>query len=80
MLFRLFRSANALCVSRMPAEIFDKDVFVEMSERAHECRIKRSKDTVKLKLRTPGKLVTLKLRPNEAESLIPKLKCPTREA
>ncbi len=63
----------------MPAEITDKDTFITISERASECRIKRSKDSVKLKLRTPGELYTIKLKTNEAEQLVSKLKCPTRE-
>ncbi len=63
----------------MPAEMTDKDAFITLSETAHECRVKRSKDVVKMKLRTPSRLLTLKLKPNEAEALISKLKCPVRE-
>ncbi len=63
----------------MPAEMTDRDAFITISERASECRVKRSKDVVKMKLRTPGRLLTLKLKLDEAEQLIPKLKCPVRE-
>jgi hypothetical protein len=63
----------------MPIEMLDKDEFITISERATECRVHRSKGVVKMKLRTPGKLLTLKLKPNEAEGLIPKLKCPVRD-
>ncbi len=64
---------------KMPAEITDKDAFIAISERASECRIKRSKDAVKMKLRTQSELYTIKLKTNEAEALVSKLKCPTRE-
>ncbi len=63
----------------MPVEITDQASFVTISERASECRVHRGKGEVKMKLRTPGKLLTLKLKPNEAEALIPKLKCPIRD-
>ena len=45
----------------MPIEVFDKDEFVELSEKATECRIKRNPDNVKLKLSTSRHLYTLKL-------------------
>ncbi len=63
----------------MPVELTSQDEFIMISERASECRIHRSKGLVKMKLRTPGKLLTLKLKPNEAQGLIPKLKCPVRD-
>jgi hypothetical protein len=37
------------------------------------------KDSVKLKLRTPGKLYTLKIEPLKAEEIIKKLQCEIRE-
>ena len=63
----------------MPSEIFDIDKFIEISERAEFCAIKRLKDVVKLKLRTPRKLYTLKAEPAKAEEIIKKLQCEIRE-
>jgi len=63
----------------MPSEIFDVDKFIEISERAEFCAIKRLKDVVKLKLRTPRKLYTLKAEPAKAEEIIKKLQCEIRE-
>jgi hypothetical protein len=34
----------------MPSEIFDVEKFVEMSDHAEYCSVKRLKETVKLKL------------------------------
>ena len=63
----------------MPSEIFDRDRFVEISERAEYCAVKRLKDVVKLKLRTARRLYTLKVEPVKAEELIKKLQCEIRE-
>ncbi len=63
----------------MPAEIFDSSRFVEISERAEYCAVKRLKDVVKLKLSTASRLYTLKVEPAEAEELIKKLQCEIRE-
>jgi ferritin-like protein len=63
----------------MPSEIFDVDKFIELSERAEYCAIKRSKDLVKLKLRTPRRLYTLKAEPAKAEEIIKKLQTEIRE-
>lgn len=63
----------------MPAEIFDVDKFVEAAERADYCAIKRLKRSVKLKLRTPKKLYTIKVEPTKAEEIIKKLRCEIRE-
>jgi len=63
----------------MPEEITNVDKFVEISGRAEYCNIKRLKDTVKLKLRTPKKLYTLKVAPINAEEIIKKLQCEIRE-
>jgi len=63
----------------MPAEILDQDRFVEISERAEYCAVKRLKDVVKLKLRTAKRLYTLKVEPVKAEELIKKLQCEIRE-
>ncbi len=63
----------------MPTEIFDVDKFVEISERAEYCAVKRLKDVVKLKLRTPRMLYTFKVEPSKAEEVIKKLRCEIRE-
>jgi hypothetical protein len=55
----------------MPVEIFDEKEFLEIAKsRADLCRIKKSKDTVKLKLRTPKHLFTFKTTPANAEELL----------
>ncbi|MEM2102457.1 MAG: hypothetical protein QXM22_02965 [Candidatus Bathyarchaeia archaeon] len=63
----------------MPQEITDADKFVEISERAAYCNIKRLPKTVKLKLRTTSQLYTLKVDPTKAEEIIKKLRCEIRE-
>ena len=63
----------------MPSEIFDIEKFVEISERAEYCAVKRLKDVVKLKLRTSKRLYTLKVDPSKAEEVIKKLRCEIRE-
>lgn len=66
-------------VKTMPSEIFDVEKFVEISGQAEYCTVKRLKDTVKLKLRTPKRLYTLKVEPIKAEEVIKKLQCEIRE-
>ena len=66
-------------VKSMPSEIFDSEKFVEISGRAEYCAVKRLKDVVKLKLRTPKRLYTLKVEPAKAEEIIKKLQCKIRE-
>ncbi len=63
----------------MPEEVFEVDKFIESSERAEYCDIKRLKRVVKLKLRTPRKLFTLKVNPTKAEEVVKKLRCEIRE-
>jgi hypothetical protein len=63
----------------MPEEVLDVNKFIEISERAEYCNIKRLKRTVKLKLRTPRKLFTLKINPTKAEEVVKKLRCEIRE-
>ena len=63
----------------MPVEVFDKEKFIELSEKATECKIKKNKDNTKLKLRTPRYMYTIKLDPAEADELAGKLSCPTSE-
>jgi len=63
----------------MPEEVFDLERFVQISERAEYCAIKRLRKAVKLKLRTPKKLYTLKINPTKAEEIMKKLRCEIRE-
>ncbi len=63
----------------MPSEMFDVEKFVEMSANAKYCQVKRLKETVKLKLRTPSRLYTLKVEPINSDEIIKKLKCEIRE-
>jgi ferritin-like protein len=59
----------------MPAQTSDIEEFVRISERAEECRVKRLEDVVKLKLRTPSRLYTIKLNAEEAAEVLKQLKC-----
>jgi large subunit ribosomal protein L38e len=59
----------------MPAEVSDIEEFVRISERAEECRVKRREDIVKLKLRTPRKLYTIKLGAEQAADVLKRVKC-----
>lgn len=63
----------------MPAEVFDVDEFIELSERARYCAVKRLGNVVKLKLRTPRRLYTLKVNSLKAEEVIKRLNCEIRE-
>jgi len=65
--------------AHMPKEIFDVDEFIEISRRAEYCDIKRLEAIVKLKLRTPKKLYTLKVEPTKAEEIVKKLDCEIHE-
>jgi large subunit ribosomal protein L38e len=60
----------------MPVEIFDQEKFIELSDSATECKIKKNKDNTKLKLRTTKYLYTIKLDPASADELVSKLSCP----
>jgi len=60
----------------MPIEIYDKEEFKKIAERAVECRVKRLKNVVKVKARTKRYLYTIKLKPEEADEFIKSLKCP----
>ncbi len=64
----------------MPKQINDVEKFLEMSEDAVECRVKRGKDQVKLKLRTRGYLYTLIVEPQKAEEILQQVKCQVVEA
>jgi len=63
----------------MPSEIQDVEKFVSLSANAKYCSVKRLKESVKLKLRTPSKLYTLKVEPLKADEIIKKLKCEIEE-
>ena len=63
----------------MPSEITDVDKFVAMSNKAKYCSVQRLKDSVKLKLRTPRQLYTLKIEPVRADEIIKRLQCEIRE-
>jgi large subunit ribosomal protein L38e len=56
------------------------DKFLEMTEDAVECRVKRSSDQVKLKLRTARYLYTLVVEPQKAEEILQQVKCQVVEA
>ena len=64
---------------RMPTEISNVEKFVALSAKAKRCSVKRLKETVKLKLRTPTQLCTLKVEPLKADEIIKKLKCEIEE-
>ena len=64
----------------MPSEIADTEEFVRISERATECRVKRLKDAVKLKLRTSRRLYTIRLDPDKAAEVLKQVKCEVIEA
>ena len=66
--------------SQMPSEIANTDEFVRLSERASECRVKRLKDIVKLKLRTSKQLYTINLDPEKAAEVLKLVKCEVIEA
>lgn len=64
----------------MPKELANEEEFVRISERAIECRVKRLQDVVKLKIRTPRQLYTLKVDPMKAAELLKQVKCEVIEA
>ena len=63
----------------MPKEVYSKDEFVSLIDKAIECRVKRLSDCVKIKLRTKKYLYTYKAKPSEAEELLKMVKCPIKE-
>ncbi len=63
----------------MPSEITDVDKFVTMSAKAKYCSVQRGKGAVKLKLRTPNQLYTLKIEPLRSDEVIKKLQCEIKE-
>ena len=63
----------------MPKEINNVDEFIKLSEKAEICRIRKSDDIVRLKLRTRKVLYTLKVEPAKLDEVVKKLKCNTEE-
>ncbi len=63
----------------MPSEISDVEKFVAMSAHAKYCHVKKLKDAVKIKLRMPSRLYTLKVEPLKADEIIKKLQCKIEE-
>ncbi len=63
----------------MPTEITDVEKFVAMSSKAKYCFVQRLKGTVKLKLRTPRQLYTLKIEPLRVDEIIKRLQCEIQE-
>jgi len=59
----------------VPREIYNEEKFIEISEYAIHCRVKRLKDKVKLKLRTKKILYTYKTDPATAERLLRNISC-----
>jgi len=59
----------------VPREILDEEKFIEISEYAIHCRVKRLKEIVKLKLRTKKILYTYKTDPATAERLLRNISC-----
>ncbi|MFX1380770.1 MAG: hypothetical protein ACFFA4_16935 [Promethearchaeota archaeon] len=59
----------------MPREIFDENKFLEISQYAIHCRVKRLKEVVKLKLRTKKILYTYKTDPASAERILRNISC-----
>ncbi|MBN2155798.1 MAG: hypothetical protein JW776_07125 [Candidatus Lokiarchaeota archaeon] len=57
----------------MPTEITKEEEFLDISKRAQSCRVKRSGDVVKLKLRTPTTLYIFKTTPEKADMLTKRL-------
>ncbi len=58
----------------MPAEI-DEETFLKLAENAEDCTMKKLADgSVKLKLKTPSRLYTLKVDEARATELLKKLK------
>jgi hypothetical protein len=63
----------------MPVEVSDIKEFVELSEKAKCCVVKKSKDVAKLKLRTGKYLYTLKVDTTKVDEVVKQLKCEVRE-
>ena len=60
----------------MPQEIFNPEDFLDIADRATECRVKRKGDIVKIKLRTKTRLFTFKSSPEEANAILQRIQLP----
>jgi len=78
-LARLSYAAKRL-TPHMPTEVADTEEFLKVSERVTECRVKRLKDIVRLKLRTPRQLYTIRVDPEKAAELLKQIRCEVIEA
>jgi len=58
----------------MPKQLRSADDFRKYIAQARECRVVRSKEMVKLKLRLPNRLLTYLASPREAEALLGEVK------
>ncbi len=58
----------------MPREIRSSEEFERLAPTAHECRVVRAPEYVKLKLRTPEYLYVYKTTDDEASDLLKNLK------
>jgi hypothetical protein len=58
----------------MPKQLHDADQFEKLMPKALELRVFREKEFVKLKLRTPDFLYTLKTNEDEAAGIIKNVK------
>jgi len=81
---QVYISRNVPTVERaelqVPTEIRDTEQFLRISDRATECRVKRLKATVKLKLRTPSQLYIIQVDPDQAAALLKQIRCEVIEA
>lgn len=59
----------------LPSQIFDAEKFLDLGALALSCRVKRTRENVKLKLRTKKRLYTYVTDPETAEALLQKLNC-----
>ena len=57
----------------MPIEITEENEFLDISKKALSCRVKRTGDVVKLKLRTKNTLYVFKTSPEKADILTKRL-------
>ncbi len=61
----------------MPIEVYDKEEFIKITERAEECRVvvNEKRNIAKVKARTKRYLYTIKVKPEELDDFLKQLKC-----
>lgn len=61
----------------MPIEVSDREEFKKYVALAQECRVYRDvkRSIAKVKARTKGKLVTIKVKLDELDSFLNEIKC-----